>query len=166
MRNYFPLLASILLVCNTVSLAQNFIHQGFETHAAPGSQPGFLKKERDFHTWSKQHDLARTKGWKYYKRWEHEVQLHTDAQGQPVRPELYMEEVTKALKVKNQSNQLLSNDQWISEGPSQLPPSDNPTSQHGLGRINCMAFHPNNPMKYWVGVAQGGIWVTTDDGAT
>ena len=29
-----------------------------------------------------------------------------------------------------------------------------------------MAFHPNNPIKYWVGVAQGGIWVTTDDGAT
>ena len=28
--------------------------------------------------------------------------------------------------------------------------------ENGIGRINCIAFHPSNPNTYFVGVAQGG----------
>jgi len=161
MRSYLYTLLVLATISWVPLKAQNF-------QFAPilGQQYDFLQKERDFSTWSKQHTLSQTKGWKYYKRWEQETQMHTNAQGQPVKPELFMEELVKALPVKNGNTQSLSTNAWISEGPSQLPPSDNPTSQHGLGRINCMAFHPNIPSTYWVGVAQGGIWKTEDDGST
>jgi hypothetical protein len=38
--------------------------------------------------------------------------------------------------------------------------------ENGIGRINCIAFHPTNPNTFFVGVAQGGVWKTTNNGAT
>jgi len=35
-----------------------------------------------------------------------------------------------------------------------------------MGRINCMAFDPTNSSTYFVGVAQGGLWKTTNNGQT
>ncbi|MCB0846012.1 MAG: T9SS type A sorting domain-containing protein, partial [Bacteroidetes bacterium] len=39
-----------------------------------------------------------------------------------------------------------------------------PEMQHGMGRINTIAFHPTDPNTFWVGVAQGGLWKTTNSG--
>jgi len=38
--------------------------------------------------------------------------------------------------------------------------------ENGMGRINCMAFDPTNSSTYFVGVAQGGLWKTTNNGQT
>ncbi len=35
----------------------------------------------------------------------------------------------------------------------------------GIGRINCIAFHPTDANTYWVGAPSGGIWKTTDNGS-
>ncbi len=35
----------------------------------------------------------------------------------------------------------------------------------GIGRINCIAFHPTDDNTFWVGSPSGGIWKTTDGGA-
>lgn len=35
----------------------------------------------------------------------------------------------------------------------------------GIGRINCIAFHPTDTTTYWVGAPSGGIWKTTDNGS-
>ena len=35
-----------------------------------------------------------------------------------------------------------------------------------MGRVNCIAFHPSDPNIFWVGVAQGGMWKTTDGGSS
>ena len=36
----------------------------------------------------------------------------------------------------------------------------------GIGRINCVAFHPTDVNTYWVGAGAGGIWKTTDNGSS
>ncbi len=36
----------------------------------------------------------------------------------------------------------------------------------GVGRINCIAFHPSDNNTYWVGAASGGLWVTTNNGSS
>ncbi|MBL0008538.1 MAG: hypothetical protein IPP25_15530 [Saprospiraceae bacterium] len=36
----------------------------------------------------------------------------------------------------------------------------------GIGRINCVAFHPTDQNIYWVGAAAGGLWETRDNGGT
>lgn len=49
---------------------------------------------------------------------------------------------------------------------SSLGPSTSPGGYAGLGRMNCVAFVPGNNSEYYAGSASGGIWHTTDDGAT
>ena len=36
----------------------------------------------------------------------------------------------------------------------------------GIGRVNCMAFHPTDPLTFWVGTPGGGIWRTSNGGAS
>jgi photosystem II stability/assembly factor-like uncharacterized protein len=126
----------------------------------------FSDLQLQFNEWKNTHDLSKEKGWKYYKRWEHEMLLHTMPNGKPASSELYLTEILKASAEKQYSNKNSSQGLWTSFGPDSLPPSPNPYQQHGMGRINCMAFHPNDPNTYWIGVAQGGIWKTNDNGAS
>lgn len=36
----------------------------------------------------------------------------------------------------------------------------------GIGRINCIAFHPTDANTFWVGAPSGGIWKTTNNGSS
>jgi len=36
----------------------------------------------------------------------------------------------------------------------------------GVGRINCIAFHPTLENTFWVGAPAGGLWKTTDGGSS
>ena len=35
----------------------------------------------------------------------------------------------------------------------------------GYGRVNCIAFHPTDPSTLYIGLPQGGIWKTVDNGS-
>lgn len=50
---------------------------------------------------------------------------------------------------------------WTFQGPSQAL-----TGNNGLGRINCITFHPTDANTIWIGSAGGGPWETTDGGNT
>jgi len=53
-------------------------------------------------------------------------------------------------------------DAWVAIGPSPLVWSGSAFS----GRITALAPHPTDPQVLWVGTANGGVWLTTDRGAT
>ena len=36
----------------------------------------------------------------------------------------------------------------------------------GVGRINCIAFHPSDVNTFWVGAPAGGLWKTSDGGSS
>ena len=36
----------------------------------------------------------------------------------------------------------------------------------GVGRLNCITFHPTDPNTFWVGAPAGGLWRTSDGGAS
>lgn len=50
---------------------------------------------------------------------------------------------------------------WVSVGPNQTAGGYN-----GLGRVNCIAFHPTDSNIFYIGAPAGGIWVTKDFGKT
>lgn len=124
----------------------------------------FSEMQKHFNDWKKTNDINDIRGWKTYKRWEYDQLFHLDAKGEPVSPEYYLQQLIEAQNQKRNLNRIPQTNNWMTEGPSVLPPSNDPYMQHGLGRINCIAFHPNDPNTYWVGVAQGGVWKTSDDG--
>ena len=86
--------------------------------------------------------------------------------GNPADPSILENEVVKIQAAKEAQMKLKTGSGWSPVGPDQRPPSANYSSSHGMGRINCIAFHPTNPLIYWVGVAQGGVWKTSDGGET
>jgi len=53
-------------------------------------------------------------------------------------------------------------DTWVAIGPSPLFWGGSAFS----GRITALAPHPTDPQVLWVGTANGGVWLTTDRGAT
>lgn len=58
-----------------------------------------------------------------------------------------------------------TNGAWTNLGPIALP--NNGTGQpNGMGRLNCVGLHPTDTAIIIVGASNGGIWRTTDHGAT
>jgi len=98
-------------------------------------------------------------GWKQFRRWE----WYWDTRVNPVTGEFpKTRAVDQYAKYLTDSKPTKSNaGNWISAGPSA---SDG--GYAGVGRVNCIAFHPTNNNIFWVGTPSGGLWKTTDGGTT
>lgn len=161
MKLFSTLLIMFFLGITSNSYAQKFIKR-------PSEMPlSFLEMQRQFDSWRKSVDLKKEKGWKYFKRFEMDMQYHTDAKGNPGDPALYINSITKAAaeKESNFGNRFTSV-AWTPFGPNILPGNLTGYMENGIGRINCIEFHPTNPSTYFIGVAQGGLWKTTNNGTT
>ncbi|HLG02785.1 MAG TPA: T9SS type A sorting domain-containing protein [Bacteroidia bacterium] len=120
-----------------------------------------------FKQWSSEKDLTAEHHWKYFKRWEMEMQMHTNASGEAADATEYLEALTGVAAEKQQaSSSRMAMNAWYPVGPATMPGNMTGYMQHGIGRINCITFHPTNPNIYYVGVAQGGVWKTTNNGAS
>lgn len=127
----------------------------------------FKEIQEQFTDFKRTHDLKKEKGWKSYKRWEYEMQFHTNAHGEPDGFSDYINaavEVAESKQYQERSSTMPS--VWTPFGPNVLPNNLTGYMENGIGRINCIAFHPTDPNTYFVGVAQGGVWKTTNNGTT
>lgn len=125
----------------------------------------FKEMQVQFSEFKKQNDPAKVRGWKNFKRWENEMQLHTNTQGEPADFDTYISEVVNVANLKQQQSASAPS-VWAPAGPNVLPNNLTGYMENGIGRINCIAFHPTNTNTYFVGVAQGGLWKTTNDGVS
>ncbi|NOZ45194.1 MAG: T9SS type A sorting domain-containing protein [Chlorobi bacterium] len=120
--------------------------------------------QKSFYDWSKVADLNKTKGWKYYKRWENFNNKRTSLNGNLPDAKTYYEEYNKI----NDNKKLISSEKdnfiWTPVGLQVDAPTYNESQESGIGRINCITFHPTDSNIFWVGIAQGGVWKTTDHG--
>jgi hypothetical protein len=65
------------------------------------------------------------------------------------------------------SVQSLSAPSWTAVGPAPIPNGQTFSVQQAVsGRVTAVAVHPNNSSVAYVGTAQGGVYRTTDGGAT
>lgn len=153
-----------LFTCIAVCIC---IHASAQQFLKKPEHQAFSLKEmqRQFNDWARTHDLKKEKHWKYFKRWEMDMQMHSTAQGEAVDPSIYIKEAIQSAAEKEQQSALKTNTAtWYPVGPSLLPTNQTGYMENGLGRINCMAFDPLNASTYYVGVAQGGLWKTTNNG--
>ncbi len=104
---------------------------------------------------------VRTKagGWKQFKRWEWYWENRVDPTT-GVFPNTSAWEEYQKIKKAARGNKSPSG-QWTTLGPS-----TSPGGYAGLGRLNCIGFHPTNNDTIYVGAASGGVWKTTDGGST
>lgn len=165
MKNFNPigysLLFAFLLNIGHLS-AQVFLHP-----SAPSDDRSLdlIDLERAFLEWSEDKDLTQTKGWKWHQRWLNEQIIRSNVKGEMPNQRPLFEAATELAKIKK-SNAVSRAESWMPVGPSVLPEVPFNEFFRGMGRINTIAFHPTDASTFWVGVAQGGVWKTTNSGAS
>lgn len=126
----------------------------------------FKEVQKQFDDFKKSNDLTKIKYWKNFKRWEYETQFHTDKNGEPAGFAEYINAATEMSNSKQQMESANVSSVWAPTGPNVLPNNLTGYMENGIGRINCIAFHPTNLNTYFIGVAQGGVWKTTNNGVS
>lgn len=138
--------------------------QDFLKKARKKDDASFNDLQKSFIEWAQERDLSQSKGWKYYKRWEDFNCKRASKDGVLPNPEIYYHEVEKLRQNKNRLKNSNGNYEWSPVGLFSEASVYDDEQLTGIGRINCMAFHPTDSNTFWVGVAQGGVWKTTNNG--
>ncbi len=97
--------------------------------------------------------------WKQFRRWEWYWENRVDAETGEFPKTSAWDELQKYLKENPGTKSASGN--WTNMGPSTTS-----GGYAGLGRLNCVAFVPNDNNTIYVGAASGGIWKTTNGGST
>ena len=158
-----------LLFYTTVLFSQNWLKNLPQAKSA--EQPTFFDYQKAFNRYWGAFDVdkgyyyengvkKKAIGWKQFKRWEYEMEGQIDRSTGRF-PNRTAFEVYK--------NYLRGGTAPLSEEFSDwksLGPNSSDGGYAGVGRINCIAFHPSDNNTYWVGANSGGLWVTKDNGST
>ena len=96
-------------------------------------------------------------GWKQFKRWEYDMERQVN----PTTGEFPQKTAQKIYEEYVSDNPQLPLANWTSLGTN-----SSAGGYAGVGRINCIAFHPTDNNTFWVGAASGGLWVTTNNAST
>jgi len=118
------------------------------------------QKVEYFEAYWKDRPVKKGKGYKQFKRWayvERERLLENGKSQSPLHTFHEMQSFDRKYPASSDRNNI----KWESLGPT-MPDGGN----SGVGRVNCMGFHPTDPNTYWAGTPIGGLWKTTDDGRT
>lgn len=129
---------------------------------AEGGAVSFEALGNVFHQWAKGKDLRQMKGWKsfYHWYWFYEQRLYP--YDYEVPHNIYYQQLKRAeAEIPRLYHQKSS---WVSLSPAVVPEPMDTIIINGMGRINCIEFHPYDPQVFWVGTSQGGVWKTTDGG--
>jgi len=98
--------------------------------------------------------------WKIYKRWEYfweqRVNQVTGEFPKTTSADEYEKYKSSPKNSKRESD--------FAESWSNIGTNTSTGGYAGLGRINCVAFHPTDANIFWVGSPSGGIWKTTNAG--
>jgi len=111
-----------------------------------------------------QDGVQNQKGWKAYARWMEFTRERLNPGGVMADHSIFLEEAVRIAEDKKAVAALKTGLAWSPVGPYEMPITYNSYPSYGMGRINCITFHPTDANIYWIGVAQGGVWKTTNGG--
>ncbi|MCB2219049.1 MAG: hypothetical protein KQI35_01550 [Bacteroidetes bacterium] len=114
-------------------------------------------------------DKGQGSGYKQWKRWEYMNEHRLMPDGSITNYTLRNWEAYQEYLDLNGYNKPpepadVTNGSWYFIAPT------NYTSGYGwnpgVGRVNCITFHPTDPNTYFIGTPAGGMWKTTNDGSS
>ncbi|MEA1899135.1 MAG: hypothetical protein U9N53_15865, partial [Bacteroidota bacterium] len=117
----------------------------------------FKSIQKSFNEYWELRDIEKSSGYKQFKRWEWMVEprLADDVN----RSKLLWTEFLNSAKKTSEGN-------WSQLGPKSPPVSIGTNFPVGSGRIDCIAFHPDDPDIFWIGSPTGGLWKTINGGTS
>jgi photosystem II stability/assembly factor-like uncharacterized protein len=104
---------------------------------------------------------------KQFQRMEWEMQTRSDSNGLVADYHNTWKEYFAYIAANPRNRSIEEGNNWLQTGPV-IRPEANPNlgQPPGLGRVNCIAEHPTNSNILFAGTPNGGLWKTTDGGAT
>lgn len=117
-----------------------------------------FQHEQQFRTWLNTQPQG-TKGWKWMARYEHDLLRRIDTDGKMPANDVLINATNDLEKLRKSSeNARIKSSSWTPVGPY------GSSELFGIGRVNCIAFHPKDSLIFYLGFGQGGIWKTTNGG--
>ncbi|MCF6341212.1 MAG: hypothetical protein L3J31_00210, partial [Bacteroidales bacterium] len=108
-------------------------------------------------------DKGRGSGYKQWKRWEYINQDRLTSDGKVFNyTARNFEEYHNY--IDNSGSRATTYGYWISKGPTGYV--DGNGWNGGVGRVNCITFHPTVAATLWVGCPSGGLWKSTNSGTS
>lgn len=152
------------LICIACIFFTAGIRKALKAQQAPAnnqSSSNFYEVKKACEDFWKDRKPGRGEGYKPFKRWEWFWEPRVGRSGVFPANEIIVREwnryaIANPLKVSGDSSS-----KW-----SPIGPFTTNGAYDGMGRINCIAFHPADPNTFWVGSPSGGLWKTTDYGAS
>lgn len=124
--------------------------------------PTLQEIKKAFYDYWKDRPVEKGMGYKQFKRWEYYWEQRILPDGTFPSPSATWDAWQDYIATHpTEANKMSSAANWQFKGPSTTPGGYN-----GLGRINCIAFHPTNANTFWVGTPAGGLWKTTNGGSS
>ena len=105
-------------------------------------------------------EKSKVPGWKIYKRWEYYWENRINRKTGQFPNTSAVDELIRHNGGKGNfgdNNDLSAS--WINLGTN-----SSAGGYSGIGRVNCVAFHPTDVNTFWVGTPAGGIWRTNNGG--
>ena len=126
------------------------------------TQNDFHSIQKEFNKYWDGKDYKKGHGWKQFKRWEYFWDQRLGENGE--FPDMN-DQFNELMNVKQKSKKFLAEQpQWNLAGPVNTSKNLLAYDSRGLGRLNCVEFHPDDPDEIWVGSASGGAWYTKNNG--
>lgn len=159
-----------VLIFSHIGIAQNLPEASNENSTPSWVQMmkdqtvNFYDVQKEANNYFETHPKGKGSGWKQYKRWEYFTEQRVYPTGERINHAQVWNEITKFKKeypAATRANRSI----WNSMGPIT---SANVTGHWnpGIGRINVIAREPGNPQTIYIGSPSGGLWKTTDEGAS
>jgi photosystem II stability/assembly factor-like uncharacterized protein len=152
------LLIVVLLLGISLANAQPWLEEFKEWD----TQPSFEEIQDAFERYWDGREIQKGSGWKQFKRWEWFMENRLDENGNFDSEALWNGWQEKQLNFPESSLEL-NEAAWVPYGPF------NPNTDYyvgGVGRVNCITFHPTNSDIMWAGAASGGCWKTVNGGGS
>ena len=166
-QNYFKSKHLLIFIVSLLLLSpfQELFAQDWVTYVkdqTTGKENNFYAVQKAFNDYWKDKTPTKGIGYKQFRRWEWYWEQRVNADGSFPPNDIVVKEWSKYLGQQVDSPQTPgSTGNWTPKGPN-----SSTGGYAGIGRINCIAFHPTDLNTFWVGTPAGGLWKTTNFGST
>ncbi len=148
----------IFIAISPMSFAQEWVTMMDDPNA------NFYDIQNAFNRYWQGRTIEKGKGWKQFKRWEYfwEQRVYPTGRfpGADQASKAFLNYIDKTRKSPSTISTMAD---WQPLGPTTVTSL---ASNPGIGRINCVAIHPENPNIIYAGAPSGGFWRSSDGGQT
>lgn len=153
---HFIVICLALLCWRSKAQNQSFVNNAIK------QEPDFYQIQKEFNDKWQGKSIEKGKGYKQFKRWEWYWEQRVGKDGKFPKSSVVYDEWKKY----SDSHQTYNKTESYSGDWTFMGTTSSSGGYSGIGRINCIAFHPTIANTFWVGTPAGGLWKTTDGGAT